>query len=115
MLLRAVPRRRAAMLACALGGLLLAVSVARADDAQISIDNFSFTPPVLTVPAGTKVVCTNHDDIPHTVVDAGATPPGWRSKALDTDDSFSHVFDKPGTYKYFCGLHPHMQGTVVVQ
>ena len=115
MLLRAMPRRRAAMLACALGGLLLAGRVARADDAQITIDNFSFTPPTLTVAAGTKVVWTNHDDIPHTVVDAAATPPGWRSKALDTDDSYSRVFDKPGTYRYFCSLHPHMQGTLVVQ
>ena len=111
---RVLPRRSAVLLACALGGFLLTGPAAHADDAKITIDNFSFSPAVLTVAAGTKVVWTNNDDIPHTVVDAGATPPEWRSKAMDTDDSFSRVFDKPGTYKYFCGLHPHMQGTVVV-
>jgi plastocyanin len=114
MLLRAMPRRRAALLACALGGLLLAGAAARADDAQITIDNFTFTPATLTVKAGTRVVWKNQDDIPHLVV-SDVSPPLFRSKALDTDDSFSTIFDKPGTYHYFCGLHPHMQGTIVVQ
>ncbi len=62
MLLRAMPRRRAALLACALGGLLLAGAAARADDAQITIDNFTFTPATLTVKAGTRVVWKNQDD-----------------------------------------------------
>jgi plastocyanin len=97
--------------------LVLAMTVlgaARADDTAVVIDNFTFAPATLTVKAGTRVVWTNHDDMPHTVVSA-ASPPLFRSKALDTDDSFSSVFDKPGTYAYFCGLHPHMQGTIVVK
>lgn len=107
-------RRRAVVAAATVTVLLAAASAARADDAEVTIDNFVFTPATLTVKAGTRVVWKNQDDIPHLVVSDG-NPPLFRSKALDTDDSFSAVFDKPGTYHYFCGLHPHMQGTIVVQ
>jgi plastocyanin len=86
--------------------------VAMAAAPTISIDNFAFSQPTITVPAGTKVTWVNHDDMLHTVMDEGKS---FKSDPLDSGDSFSHVFDKPGTYKYFCSLHPHMQGTVVVQ
>ena len=105
--------RRLAMLGI-LALTLVTAAAARADDAAISIDNFTFAPAVLTVHPGTKVVWTNRDDIPHVVVSA-ANPVLFKSKALDTDDNFSMVFDKPGTYAYFCGLHPRMHGSVVVQ
>jgi len=85
---------------------------ARAEDAKIVIDNFVFTPATLTVKAGTKVVFVNHDDLPHNVVDANG---GFRSKALDTDENYEHVFDKPGAFAYFCGLHPQMKGKIVVE
>jgi plastocyanin len=78
---------------------------------EVRIDNFSFTPSVIEVPAGARVTWTNHDDIPHTVV---ASNKEFRSRALDTDDSYAFVFTKPGTFEYFCGLHPHMKGTIVV-
>jgi plastocyanin len=78
----------------------------------ISIDNFAFSQPSVTVPVGTKVTWVNHDDMLHTVADEGKS---FKSDPLDSGDSFSHVFDKPGTYKYFCSLHPHMTGTIVVQ
>ena len=64
--------------------------------------------------AGTKIHFTNRDDIPHTVVDA-ANPRTIKSPPLDTGDSYDRVFDKPGTYTYFCSLHPHMTGTVIVK
>jgi plastocyanin len=106
-------RTRASLLA--LGAALLfslfQTSLASADDAKIGIDNFAFTPPVLTVKTGTTVIFENHDDIPHLVVDASGK---FRSKALDTNDSFSVTFDKPGKIAYFCGLHPHMKGKIVV-
>ena len=76
----------------------------------VSIDNFTFTPPSLKVKAGTTVTWTNDDDIPHTVVSTGH----FRSKALDTEDKFSFTFTTPGIFEYFCGLHPHMKGKVVV-
>jgi plastocyanin len=82
--------------------------------AEVSIDNFAFTPAEITIKAGESVTWTNRDDIPHTVTDA-AHPPAFRSPALDTDDHVSFTFDKPGTYRYFCSLHPHMQATVMVR
>ena len=90
------------------------LGVAWAEDGAITIDNFTFSPAVLTVPVGAKVVWTNRDDMPHSVVSA-ESPPVFKSHPLDTDDMFAMVFDKPGTYRYFCGLHPHMGGTVVVK
>jgi len=87
------------------------VGTAFADEATVSIDNFAFTPDVLTVKPGTTVTFVNHDDIPHLVVAADGA---YRSKALDTNDKFSIAFDKPGDYAYYCGLHPHMKGKIVV-
>jgi len=80
--------------------------------AAVKIDNFSFGPTALTVAAGTTVTWTNHDDIPHTVVSDDKI---FKSKVLDTDQSFSFTFDKPGSYGYFCSLHPKMTGKVIVQ
>lgn len=104
------------LLACALATAPAAAQNTNvgAADASITIDNYAFAPNVITVAPGTKVTWTNHDDMPHSVVGAG-TPPPFKSHPLDTDDSFSMVFDKPGSYGYFCGLHPYMQGTVVVK
>jgi amicyanin len=79
----------------------------------VSIDNFTFTPPTLTVKAGTTVTWTNKDDIPHGI--AATNNAFTRSKALDTDDSYSFTFTTPGTYQYFCYIHPHMVGTIVVE
>ena len=80
--------------------------------ATVKIDNFSFSPNTLQIKAGTKVTWTNADDIPHTVVSDDKV---FKSKALDTDEKFSFSFDKPGTYPYFCSLHPKMTAKVIVQ
>lgn len=93
-------------------GLLLAAVPARAADVEIKIDNFVYNPQQVTVKAGTTVTWTNHDDIPHTVTSSAGV---FRSKALDTDDKFSFTFTTPGAYKYFCALHPHMTGSIVVE
>jgi plastocyanin len=89
-----------------------AVADAKPGGAEVKIDNFSFAPAVLTVPVGTQVTWTNRDDIPHNVVTDDAT---IKSKVLDTDEKFSFTFGKPGTYSYFCSIHPKMKGTVVVK
>ncbi len=81
-------------------------------EAAVKIDNFSFTPATITVPVGTTVRWTNHDDIPHTVVSDDKT---FKSKALDTDEQFTYTFTKAGTYNYFCSIHPKMTGVVVVK
>ncbi|GEP03414.1 cupredoxin domain-containing protein [Methylobacterium oxalidis] len=82
------------------------------DPVIIRIDNFTFAPQALTVAPGTRVTWVNGDDIPHTVV---AQNKLFRSKTLDTDDRFTFTFQAPGEYAYFCSLHPHMTGTVVVK
>ena len=81
--------------------------------AAVTIDNFSFSPRQLNVTPGTEVTRTNHDDIPHTIVVAHPEL-ALKSPVLDTDDHVTFAFPKPGTYRYFCSLHPHMQGTVIV-
>jgi plastocyanin len=99
-------------------GAMLAFGAVAAQDAtkkdanEITIDNFTFTPKELTIAVGTTVKWVNHDDIPHTVVEKKTT---FRSKALDTDDSYSFTFTSAGTFDYFCGLHPHMVGQVIVK
>ena len=103
-------------LGAAVGSVLAAgVLFVRADSpaGAVSIDNFTFTPQTLTVKAGTTVTWTNRDDIPHTV--ASASNAFAKSKALDTDDSYSFTFTTPGTYQYFCYIHPRMVGSIVVE
>jgi plastocyanin len=101
----------------AVTGLMLGVDVLLAAPgdpvATLSIDNFTFTPATLTVKTGTTVTWINKDDIPHAI--ASATGAFTKSKALDTDDSYSFTFTTPGTYKYFCYLHPRMVGSIVVE
>ncbi|HEY0235329.1 MAG TPA: cupredoxin family copper-binding protein [Afipia sp.] len=82
-------------------------------DVKITIDNFTFTPPEITVPVGAVVTWVNHDDIPHSIV--ASDKKTFRSKALDTDDSYSFTFAAAGDFSYFCGLHPHMTGKVIVK
>jgi plastocyanin len=116
-------RRRvcAASLAAAIIGVVvllgagspsLTVQAQQAPTMEVKIDNFSFGPATITVAAGTTVTWTNRDDIPHTVVADDKT---FKSKVLDTDEKFSYTFSKPGTYPYFCSVHPKMTGKVVVQ
>lgn len=87
-------------------------SAAPADSAQIVIKDFMFAPNSLTIKAGSAVTWANKDDEPHSVVsDTGL----FRSGAVDTDETFSFKFDKPGTYHFTCSIHPRMVGTIVVE
>jgi plastocyanin len=108
---------RALVVAILLGpvvGAMLAFGAVAAQDATnvVTIDNFTFSPKELTVAVGTTVKWVNHYDIPHTVVEKKTT---FRSKALDTDDSYSFTFASAGTFDYFCALHPYMVGKVIVK
>jgi plastocyanin len=89
-----------------------AVAAAPARVQKVAIDNFAFSPQVIVVAPGTTVTWTNADEDPHTVV---ANDKSFHSAAMDTDESFSFTFTKPGEYAYFCSLHPHMTGKVVVK
>ena len=79
---------------------------------EVKVDNFSFSPQTITIKAGTTVIWTNRDDIPHTVVSDDKV---FKSKVLDTDEKFSFTFDKAGNFPYFCSIHPKMVGKVIVQ
>ena len=79
---------------------------------EVIIDNFSFGPQTLTVPAGATVTWVNRDDVPHTVV---SNDKKFASRALDTDERFSYTFSDPGAYEYFCSVHPKMTAKVIVQ
>jgi plastocyanin len=107
----------AALIGAAVGSVLAgSVLFARAQTAAaaaVGIDNFTFNPQTVTVKAGTTVTWTNKDDIPHGI--AATNNAFKRSQALDTDDSFSFTFTTPGTYQYFCYIHPHMVGSIVVE
>ena len=103
---------RRLMLCALLAAPLIPVLAWSDGGAEIGIDNFKFNPTPMTVSKGTEVTWTNHDDIPHSIV---LNSLGIRSKAMDTDGTFSYRFDKTGTFFYVCGLHPYMQAKVVVK
>ena len=90
---------------------LLLSGLAQADEVRVDIKGFMFDPQPLEIAAGTTVTWVNHDAIPHTVAESGHL---FRSAALDTDDQFSFTFNAPGTYQYFCTVHPQMVGTIHV-
>jgi plastocyanin len=123
-------RRCTAVLVAAGAGLLLgqgamawhvtgiappaAVQRAALPSQEVAIDGFAFAPRTLTVKAGTEVVWVNRDDEPHTIVLGGGQRLA-KSPPLDTDDRFAFVMREPGTYPYYCSVHPHMTGTIVVE
>jgi plastocyanin len=79
----------------------------------IEIKEFAFNPQTLTVKSGEKIIWINHDEEPHTVVSVGKK--FQKSSALDTDQEFTITAGAPGTYEYFCSVHPKMTGTIVVE
>jgi len=81
--------------------------------AKVKIDNFSFGPATITIPAGSTITWTNDDDVPHVVTSDDNKM--FKSKPLDTNDHFSFTFTKSGTYNYYCAIHPKMTAKIVVQ
>ena len=112
-------KKQLVLLALAIPCILLAAAFTRAatdskqsaKETRIEIKDFSFQPKLVTVPVGARVVWVNKDEEPHTIVSTDKT---FLSKALDTDDTFAFTFDKPGTYEYFCSVHPRMTAKIVV-
>ncbi len=111
--------RRTQLLMTAVGMLLLEAmevylpsSAETSDSGKIIVKNFMFNPTPLTVKTGSIVTWTNMDDEPHTVVSDTGT---FKSGGMDTNETFSYKFDKPGTYHFTCSIHPRMAGTIVVQ
>ncbi len=104
-------RRNAIAAALAGAALLLMARGAFAADVEVKIANFTFDPPTITIKAGDTVTWVNGDDIPHVVAEKDGK---FRSGALDTDDRFSRQFTTAGTVEYFCAIHPHMTGKIIV-
>ncbi|MDO9707749.1 cupredoxin domain-containing protein [Paracraurococcus lichenis] len=96
-----------------LAALLLPLRPARAAAAEVVIDDFAFQPAELRVAPGTTVRWTNREDSPHNVV-SQETPRLFRSRLMEAGESFAFTFDQPGEHAYYCALHPHMTGRVVV-
>ena len=92
--------------------LFLITSHANAEVPIVKIENFTFNPAELTIKPGTTVTWENGDDIPHSVVDAAGK---FHSKALDTGEKFTMTFTNAGEITYFCGLHSHMTGKIIVK
>src|SRR5881296_818323 len=80
---------------------------------RIEIKDFAFNPQILTVKSGEKITWINRDEEPHTVV--SVEKQFKKSTALDTDQEFTITTGAPGTYTYFCSVHPKMTGTIVVE
>ena len=85
---------------------------AAASRMEVRVDNFTFGPATLTVPVNSTVTWVNKDDLPHVIASNDGV---FKSKALDTEDEYSFTFSKPGTYAYFCSIHPKMVGTIIVK
>jgi plastocyanin len=96
-----------AVAAVALAGWAHAAAPTRLD-----IEHFQFAPSTVTVTRGTSVTWINHDEETHAVTSATGA---FSSPALELDQTFSHTFTQPGTYTYFCALHPHMRATIIVR
>ncbi len=87
-------------------------SPAKARMLTVQIKNFAFVPAVVTVTPGTTVTWINTDEDPHTVT---ATNKSFHSAAIDTSGRYTFTFRKAGDFAYFCSLHPHMTGKVIVK
>jgi plastocyanin len=109
---RALAWHRRALVAVGAMALLIGAHALGATPPTIEIMGFKYGPPILSVPVGTTLTWVNHDEEPHTVTSATGA---FSSAGLVNDDTFVQTFTKPGTYQYFCKVHPYMKGTVVVK
>jgi plastocyanin len=109
---RALAWYRRALVAAGAMALLIGAHALATTPPTIEIKGFKYGPPILSVPVGTTLTWINHDEEPHTVTSATGA---FSSAGLVNDDTFVQTFTKPGTYQYFCKIHPYMKGTVVVK
>lgn len=100
------------MLASLLTLFVGGADAAPSGETHVAISQFTFQPAVVSVAAGDSVTWVNEDAEEHTVT---ATDRSYTSAGLEPAETFSHRFTAPGTYQYFCALHPHMTATVVVK
>jgi len=97
----------------AVAGEMNDASTGNAKENKIEIKDFAFNPQNITVKSGEKITWINKDEEPHTVVSVGKQ--FKKSPGLDTDQTYTIMAGAPGTYSYFCSVHPKMTGTIVVK
>jgi nitrite reductase (NO-forming) len=90
------------------------VSVAISSGSALNTTSNYFSPPTITVVIGVNstVIWTNDDSAEHTVA---ATNNIFKSGIIEPGQSFTYTFTIPGTYSYYCTIHPWMKGTVIVK
>ena len=115
-----ISKIRIAALVCSISSLSLSALGGETKDAavgasgnKIEIKDFAFNPQTITVKSGEKITWINRDEEPHTIV--SVEKQFKKSSALDTDQEFTITAGAPGTYTYFCSVHPKMTGTIVVE
>ena len=118
-----IPKNKTAVLLCGIAFLNLSLFAMagemKNDDNtsskqnRIEIKDFAFNPQTITVKSGEKVTWINRDEEPHTIVSVGKQ--FKKSTALDTDQEFTITAGAPGTYNYFCSVHPKMTGIIIVE
>lgn len=114
-------RTKIAAILCAVSSVSLFASAGEmantgttgANETKIEIKDFAFNPQTITVKSGDKITWINHDEEPHTVV--SVEKQFKKSSALDTDQQFTVTAGAPGTYSYYCSVHPKMTGTIIVK
>jgi plastocyanin len=87
-------------------------AVATGTTSQVDIKSYAFSPQSLTIKPGTTVTWTNSDSVPHTVT---ANDKSFDSGTLNSGGAYAFTFTEPGTYTYYCQIHPSMKGTIIVQ
>ena len=116
-----IPKIQIAAILCAVSSVALFASAgemantgsASASETKIEIKDFAFNPQTITVKSGEKITWINRDEEPHTVV--SVEKQFKKSSALDTDQQFTITAGAPGTYTYFCSVHPKMTGAIIVK
>lgn len=114
-----IPKIQIAAILCAVSSVPLFASAGEVantgstSETKVEIKDFAFNPQTITVKSGDKITWINRDEEPHTVV--SVEKQFKKSSALDTDQQFTITTGAPGTYTYFCSVHPKMTGTIVVK
>ena len=116
-----ISKIKIAALLCGIGGFSVLALAGEMKDTgtsgagknKIEIKDFAFNPQTITVKSGEKITWINRDEEPHTVVSVGKQ--FKKSPGLDTDQTYTIVAGAPGTYSYFCSVHPKMTGTIIVK
>ena len=78
----------------------------------VAVQNYAFSPSMLTIQKGANVTWKNDDSVQHSIV---SDSPAFSSPLLNTGDTYTYQFNNSGSFPYHCSIHPYMKGTIVVE